>query len=158
MYKRQPQKWGEDKIRTGQGGLGRRPGLCGLMGTDPRWQAGQLVPGLRFQLGAEPESAALAKHVCWGAPHARKERGSLWVPHLRRWMVPLELAAASGFPATPPFGAGSTAPRGSDSLPGKKSQVGNVMQLPNVGCVLATALATLAPMWTKKNARTVLLS
>ena len=30
------------------------------------------MSGLRLQLGAEPENAALAEHICWGVPHAHK--------------------------------------------------------------------------------------
>ena len=60
-------------------------------------------------------------------------------------MVPLELAAASGFPATPPL-AQAAQLHGGVTACLAKSHVGNVTQLPNVGCVLATASATLAPM------------
>ena len=58
--------------------------------------------------------------------------------------MPIELAAASGFPVTPILAQAAQLP-GAVTAHIAKSHVGNVMQLPNVGCMLATALATLAP-------------
>ena len=98
-----------------------------------------------FNLGQNPRVRRSQSTSAGECPTLTKAAGVLWIPHLGRWMVPLELAAASGFPATPILAQAAQLPGGVTAHIAK-SHVGNVMQLPNVGCVLATALATLAPM------------
>ena len=83
---------------------------------------------LRLQLGAEPNNAALAEHICWGVPLAHKGCWGLLDPALlRRWMVPLELAAASGFFTVTPILAQAAQLPGGVTAHIAKSHVGAPM-------------------------------
>ena len=71
-----------------------------------------------FNLGQNPRMRRSQSTSAGECPTLTKAAGVLWIPHLRRWMVPIELAAASSYAY---FGAGSTAPGGSDSPHHKKA-------------------------------------
>ena len=70
-----------------------------------------------FNLGQNPRMRRSQSTSTGECPTLTKAAGVLWIPQ-RRWMVSLELAAASSYAY---FGAGSTAPGGSDSPHHKKA-------------------------------------
>jgi hypothetical protein len=66
-----------------------------------------------------------------------------WVPALQRWLLPLEVAAASGFPVIDELArAGGIV---WTPVVFTASQMGNVMHVANVGCVVAAALSCCGP-------------
>ncbi len=74
-------------------------------------------------------------------PTITRQSKLLWSPSMRRWLLPVELAAASGLPVTSAFAADARVPM--DTFAGQytPSQIGNIMHLANAGSVLAVALA-----------------
>ena len=63
----------------------------------------------------------------------------LWVPSLRRFLLPVELACAHGFPVTSTAAADAGVVQ--DMVPYTHRQIGNCMHLASVGIVLAVAAA-----------------
>ena len=63
------------------------------------------------------------------------------MPSLRRWLLPSELAAATGFPVRTPLAEAAGLPL--DEAQYALSQLGNAMHLANVGCVAGVALSCL---------------
>lgn len=74
-------------------------------------------------------------------PTLTRKSHILWLPFYRRWLLPSELAAASGFPVTSALADSLGLPQDLNEY--AVGQVGNVMHLANVGCVLGVALASL---------------
>ena len=66
----------------------------------------------------------------------------LWVPSLRRFLLPVELAYAHGFPVTST--AAVDAGVAQDMVPYTRHQIGNCMHLASVGIVLAVAAASVS--------------
>ena len=67
-----------------------------------------------------------------------------WVPALRRWLLPMELAASHGFPVTETMAAKAGVPVDPNAESYTVPQIGNSMHLANIGCVTAVALACAA--------------
>jgi site-specific DNA-cytosine methylase len=72
---------------------------------------------------------------------------TLWLPSQKRWLMHRELAAAMGYPVYPELAqAAGVAEDVHTSPPGCRSKsLGGAMQVANVGCVMAVALAATAP-------------
>ena len=66
----------------------------------------------------------------------------LWVPSLRRFLLPVELACAHGFPVTSTAAADAGVVQ--DMVPYTHRQIGNCMHLASVGIVLAVAAASVS--------------
>ena len=69
-------------------------------------------------------------------------KSRLWVPSLRRFLLPVELAYAHGFPVTST--AAVDAGVAQDMVPYTRHQIGNCMHVASVGIVLAVAAASVS--------------
>ena len=80
-----------------------------------------------------------------GSMPTLRHSGSLfWAPSLRRWLLPCELAAASGFPVFAELATAAGMPR--DTSLYSTSQLGNGMHVATVGSVFMVAMACLKPL------------
>ena len=69
-------------------------------------------------------------------------KSKLWVPRLRRFLLPVELACAHGFPVTSTSAADASVVQ--NMVPYTLRQIGNCMHLASVGIVLAVAAASVS--------------
>ena len=75
-------------------------------------------------------------------PTMKYNSGILWIPRLKRWMVPLERAVAMGFPSHPSVAkvAGVKVDALSASCQGAARRIGNSFHIANAGMVLLSTL------------------
>ena len=98
-------------------------------------------PSCVFNLGQDP-----MKRCCWTSskgllPTLLHSGGRLWVPSLKRWLLPLELAAMSGFPVTEALARAGRVSVDTCSDVYTQAQLGNGMHVSSVGIVLMCVLA-----------------
>ena len=111
----------------------------------------------RERFGMDPEASRCVfdlnqnpvKRTCWSSkkgepPTITTKSHRMWIPMLRRWLLPIEVAFAHGFPVTP--GAARDACCERDPLGDSSSfqVLGNCMHMSNVGSVLAIALSSIS--------------
>jgi len=115
-----------------------------------KWQAArgsapEQSPSCIFNLGQNPDHRAMQTSSSDSIPTATSGCGLYWSPCLKRWLLPVELAAMHGFPVSESLAAEAGVPvdpcRDMYSFP----QIGNSMHLANVGSVMAVALACAGP-------------
>ena len=109
------------------------------LGTEP----GDSI-GCVFNLSQNPSKRASMSNERGQLPVCTRACYRLWLASRRRWLLPIELAAAHGFPVTEAFAACAKVPRDPNRSQYLPRQIGNAMHLANVGRVLAVSLACLA--------------
>ena len=75
-------------------------------------------------------------------PTTTTNSSRFWAPSLRRWLLPKEIAASQGFPVSPSLAAAAGV--ATDCRCYTVGDIGNSMNVANVGCVQAVALACLS--------------
>ncbi len=98
-----------------------------------------------FNLLQNPEHRRVQTDCRGAMPTCTRGCSVLWVPFLRRWLLPIELAAAHGLPITQSLASDAQVALDVHGPEYSTSQLGNAMHVANVGSVLAITLSCLAP-------------
>ena len=95
-----------------------------------------------FDLSQDPDEGSRGRSSS-NLPTMTTKSCRMWVPRLRRWLLPVELAWAHGYPATP-GAARDACLEGGEAAQGVFSiaRLGNCMHVANVGAVVAVVLAS----------------
>ncbi len=111
-----------------------------------RGQAPAESKSCAFNLQQNPEHRRVQTDRGGAMPTCTRNCSVLWVPFLRRWLLPIELAAAHGLPITHSLATAAQVPLDVHGPEYSCSQLGNAMHVANVGSVLAITLSCLAPV------------
>ncbi len=98
-------------------------------------------PNCVFDLGQNPAKRPSCTRN--GQLPTLRRSGVMWIPHLHRWFLAVELAALSGFPVVEDLALAAEVPRDCAAERYNSGFIGNGMHVANVGCVLACALSCL---------------